>query len=66
MVAEQVIPYAIAEPIYAWEISLAYANAMERVFLKNVDVESSLEQAEKEINNYIRNNDYAGTNPELQ
>src|SRR5690606_16512840 len=63
MIAEEVVPYAVAEPIYAWEISLAYANAMERVYLQGADVKKSLEQAEKEINDYIKTNDYAGTNP---
>jgi multiple sugar transport system substrate-binding protein len=63
MVAEKVVPYAVAEPIYAWEISIAYSNAVERVILKGEDVEKSLKQAEKEINDYIQKNNYAGTNP---
>jgi multiple sugar transport system substrate-binding protein len=66
MIAEKVVPYAVAEPIYAWEISMAYANAVERVYLKNMDVEESLKQAEKEINDYISANNYAGTNPKLK
>ncbi|WP_099159498.1 ABC transporter substrate-binding protein [Virgibacillus ndiopensis] len=63
---EKVIPYAVPEPIHAWEISLAYANALERVYLQGQDIDESLKQAEKEINDYIEANDYAGTNPRLQ
>lgn len=63
MIAEKIVPYAVPEPIYAWEISVAYANAVERVALTGEDVEKSLQTAEKEINEYIANNNYAGTNP---
>ncbi|MGP4041098.1 ABC transporter substrate-binding protein [Gracilibacillus sp. D59] len=63
LVAEEIIPYAIPEPIYAWDISLAYATALERVYKEDQDVEKSLTQAEKEINDYIKANEYAGTNP---
>lgn len=63
MIADKVIPYAVAEPIYAWEISIAYSNAVERVVLKGEDIDKSLQTAEKEINDYIKKNNYAGTNP---
>lgn len=66
LIAEKIVPYAVAEPIYAWEISIAYAHAIERVTLKNEDIEKSLQTAEKEINDYIKNNNYAGTNPNQQ
>lgn len=63
LIAEEVVPYAVAEPIYAWEVSMAYATALERVMLEGQDVEKALQTAEKEINDYIKNNNYAGTNP---
>ncbi|MFP5115387.1 ABC transporter substrate-binding protein [Bacillaceae bacterium C204] len=66
MIQEKVLPYAIPEPIYAWDISLSYANALERVYLKGEDIDKSLSQAEKEINDYIKNNNYAGTNPKMK
>jgi len=66
LVAEKVVPYAVGEPIYAWEISMAYATAVERVVLQGMDIDKSLEIAEKEINDYIEANNYAGTNPNLQ
>lgn len=63
LIAEKIIPYAIAEPLYAWDISMSYANAVERVILKSMPVDESLKIAEKEINDYIQKNSYAGTNP---
>src|SRR5690606_5333829 len=46
LIAEQVIPYVVNEPIYAWEISMAYANAVERVTLQGQSIEDALVQAE--------------------
>jgi len=66
LVAEKIVPYAVGEPIYAWEISMAYATAVERVVLQGMDIDESLAIAEKEINDYIEANNYAGTNPNLQ
>jgi multiple sugar transport system substrate-binding protein len=63
IIAEQIVPYAVAEPIYAWDISMSYANAVERVILKGAKTLDSLKQAEKEINSFIARNKYAGTNP---
>ncbi|UUX33764.1 extracellular solute-binding protein [Fundicoccus culcitae] len=63
LIAEQIIPYAVPEPIYAWEISQEYANAVERVYITGQSVEDALIEAETNINTYIENNDYAGTNP---
>ncbi|WP_261130874.1 ABC transporter substrate-binding protein [Bacillus sp. Marseille-Q3570] len=63
MIAEEVVPYAVAEPIYAWDFSMSYANAVERVYLNKKNVKESLAIAEKEINEYIKVNNYAGTNP---
>lgn len=63
MIAENIVPFAVPEPIYAWEISMAYSTAVERVYLTGQDIDESLAQAEKEINDYIANNNYAGTNP---
>jgi len=66
LISEKIIPYTIPEPIYAWDISLAYSSAIERIVLKNMDIEASLKQAENEINDYIAKNNYAGTNPKLK
>jgi multiple sugar transport system substrate-binding protein len=63
MIAEKVVPYAVAEPLYDWGISIAYAKAVERVQLKGESVDKSLAEAEKEINDIITKNKLAGTNP---
>jgi len=66
LIADEIVPYAVPEPIFAWEISMAYATAVENVYLGGMNVESALEEAENEINTYIENNNYAGTNPRQQ
>ncbi|MFT4414830.1 ABC transporter substrate-binding protein [Fredinandcohnia humi] len=66
LIAEKIVPYTVAEPIYAWEFSMSYATALERVMLQGEDIEKSLQTAEKEINDYIKNNNYAGTNPKAK
>lgn len=63
LIAEEIVPYAVPEPIYAWDISQSYATAVERVYMTGQSVEDSLAEAENEINQFIENNDYAGTNP---
>lgn len=62
-VAEKIVPHSAAEPIYAWDISMSVANAIDNVVVKKMSVDDALAKAEKEINDYIKNNNYAGTNP---
>ncbi|MFC5649934.1 ABC transporter substrate-binding protein [Paenibacillus solisilvae] len=62
LIAEKVIPYAKAEPIYPWDISMAFSTAIESA-MKGESVDKALEKAEKTINDFIAKNKLAGTNP---
>lgn len=64
-IAEKIVPKSVAEPIYAWDISMAVANSIDNVVINGMSVDDALKQADKEINDYITNNNYAGTNPLL-
>jgi len=65
LVAEKVIPYAKAEPIYPWDISFALSTAIESA-MKGTSVDKALAKAEKDINDYIAKAKLAGTNPKAQ
>lgn len=52
-IMERVVPYAVPEPSYPFDIRQAVANALDRVILENMDIKQSLEQCEKEINEFI-------------
>lgn len=62
LIAEKIVPHSVSEPIYPWEISLAYGSAIERA-IKGQDPQEALKQAEAEINDFIKKNSLAGTNP---
>ncbi|MEX2104483.1 MAG: extracellular solute-binding protein [Bacilli bacterium] len=63
LISEKIIAYATSEPLYPWEISLAFGSAVERVLLSGQDPMESLKEAEKEINGIIKTQGLAGTNP---
>jgi len=65
LVAEKVIPYAKAEPIYPWDISFALSTGIESA-MKGTSVDKALAKAEKDINDYIAKAKLAGTNPKAQ
>jgi len=62
-VAEQVIPYTIGEPIYAWDISMAVSGAMESAVINKLTAEQALAKAAESINTFIANNDYKNAKP---
>ncbi len=62
LIAEKIIPYSKAEPIYAWDVSMAVSTGIESA-MRGTSVDSAIEKAEKTINDYIANNKIAGTNP---
>ncbi|XID92640.1 ABC transporter substrate-binding protein [Paenibacillaceae bacterium WGS1546] len=62
IVAEKIIPYSKAEPIYPWDISFALSTAIESA-MRGAEVDKALAQAEKDINDYIAKSNLAGTNP---
>lgn len=65
MIAEKIVPYSKPEPIYPWDISLAFGTAIESA-MKGTDVDKALAKAEKDINDFITKNKLAGTNPKMQ
>lgn len=65
MIASKIVPYSKPEPIYPWDISLAFGTAIESA-MKGTDVDKALAKAEKDINDFIAKNKLAGTNPKMQ
>ncbi len=63
LIAENIIPYSKAEPIYPWDISFAFSTAIESA-MKGTSVDKALSKAEKDINDYITKSKLAGTNPQ--
>ncbi|MDR0831852.1 MAG: extracellular solute-binding protein [Bacillales bacterium] len=61
---EKIAPYSLAEPIYIWEISRDYAQAMESTYLSNISIDNALKALDKKIKDYILANELAGTNPQ--
>ncbi|RAP77535.1 ABC transporter substrate-binding protein [Paenibacillus montanisoli] len=62
LIAEKVIPFSKAEPIYPWDVSIAVSTAIESA-MKGTDPEKALQKAEKDINDFIAKSKLAGTNP---
>lgn len=62
LIAEKIIPYAKAEPIYPWDVALAVSTGIESA-MKGTSVDKAIAKAEKDINDYIAKNKLAGTNP---
>lgn len=63
-ISEGIVPYAVAEPIYAWDISFAVGSAVESAVIDGKTAEEVLQTAADTINTYIADNNYAGTNPQ--
>lgn len=64
IISEGIVPYAAAEPIYAWDISFAIGSAIESAVIDGKSAEEVLQTAADTINTYIKDNNYAGTNPQ--
>lgn len=64
-IAEKIIPTSVAEPLYAWDISMAVATGIETA-MKGTSVDDAIAKAEKTINDFVANNKLAGTNPKQQ
>ncbi len=62
-ISTQIIPYAISEPIYSWDISQAVLTAVGEVVTNGVEVNDALTGAADAINQYIENNDYSTKKP---
>lgn len=62
-IMDKIIPYALPEPSYPFDIRLAVGGAIDRVIVEGKDIGASLKQADKEINDYIKKNDVASKLP---
>lgn len=63
---EDILPYAVLEPSYNWNIALAVGQGINRVIVYDQSIEEALAQCEQEINDFIELNAIAGTNPRNQ
>ncbi|MEK0315209.1 ABC transporter substrate-binding protein [Cohnella sp. 56] len=59
----KIIPYALPEPSYPFDIRLAMGSAIDRVIIEGMDIDKSLALAEKEINDFIKKNDVQAKRP---
>jgi multiple sugar transport system substrate-binding protein len=64
IISSQIIPYAIAEPIYAWDVSASMLTAMGEVVANGATPQNALAAAAAAINTFIQNNDYATKKPQ--
>ncbi|HHW22833.1 MAG TPA: extracellular solute-binding protein [Clostridiaceae bacterium] len=63
IISEKIVPYAAAEPLYAWEISMEINAALENVILNGMSAEEALKLAEQNINKFIEDNDVPSKKP---
>nr|BFF09734.1 hypothetical protein GCM10025699_10370 [Microbacterium flavescens] len=59
-ITEQIVPYAKSEPAYPWDVSLAFATAIEKA-MKGGDIPAALEEAQVAIEDVIEKQKLAGT-----
>ncbi len=64
IVSTDIIPFAVAEPIYTWDVSAALLTAIGEVVTNGMTPEAALAAAAEQINQYIANNDYAAKKPQ--
>ncbi|GLJ61363.1 sugar ABC transporter substrate-binding protein [Microbacterium barkeri] len=58
-ITEQIVPYAKAEPAYPWDVSLAFATAIEKA-MKGSDIPAAFQEAQAEIEDVIKKQKLAG------
>lgn len=63
IISEQIVAHAEAEAIYPGDLSMYFATAIEKA-MKGADTEKALAEAQKKMDDYIRKNKLAGTNPQ--
>lgn len=63
-ISQDIIPHAIAEPIYAWDISAQMLTAIGEVVTAGLTPEEALANAAEQINQFIQNNNYAEKKPD--
>ena len=62
-IQSDIMPYAIAEPIYAYEIHQYCLNTLEDIAINGTDIDTAFADLEALINDYIAINELAGKNP---
>jgi multiple sugar transport system substrate-binding protein len=62
IVTKDILPYAKAEPGYPWDISFAMGTAIEKS-MRTGDIDAALAEADAAINDVIKKQNLAGTNP---
>lgn len=63
VITEGLTPYAGAEPIYPWDISMSYATAMGNVLTAGMSIDDALAISAQEIQDIIDDQGLAGKNP---
>ena len=64
VISSQIIPNAISEPLYAWDVSAHMLTAMGEVIVNGATPEAALQAAADNINLFIQTNDYASRKPQ--
>ena len=64
-VSEKILPFAVAEPCYVWDISKRYADMIESVTLLNTPINTAILDLENYLKSLIEAQELAGTNPRL-
>lgn len=62
-IQSDIMPYVVAEPIYAWEIFQNGLNTLEDIAINGTDIDQAFVDLENLTNQYIKDNDLAGKNP---
>ncbi len=62
LIAEKIVPTSVSEPTYPWDVSFKIGEAIERA-TKGQDPKEAAEQANKEINEFIKQQDLASKHP---
>jgi multiple sugar transport system substrate-binding protein len=63
IISSQVVPYGKQEPAYPWDIALAMGTAIEAAMKGNLSVDAALKKADSQINDVIKKQSLAGTQP---
>lgn len=58
-----IMPYVVAEPAYPWEITQYVNDMLATIAIDGTPIDEAFANCEKLINNYIADNNMAGTNP---
>ncbi|WP_245601833.1 ABC transporter substrate-binding protein [Hamadaea tsunoensis] len=64
VISDQVVPYGKQEPAYPWDIALAFGTAIESAMKNTASVPDALKKADSQINDVIKKQSLAGTQPQ--